>query len=368
MADWEVGCEAALAPTEAVAVKDRRARGIGIRSRFDPDPGERVDELPSHLGSPRPHFPLLCRARQPNDATLKQWGERARQLIEARMPESPAMLVHGLPIRTAEDFAAFCAGMGWPAVGDHGVSERKEYGKNVWGASDDVPVPAYALYFVWILSDAWWQPDFCLAPHNEQAYLPPNGTPTYPRKLFFCCLHPAASGGETPISLNQEVHDSIHPDLLSRFEEHGVCYRQLLPSGSTDSIMVQNLGGEQSWQKLFGTESRSEAEVQCKERGLEWTWREDGALEVTSATMPATCNGCWFNQAHNPYSFSEVLFGDGTRVTEQEMEHINLVLWNCTVAFRWSPGDVLCLDNERAMHSRMSYDPPRQVVCAFSAC
>jgi alpha-ketoglutarate-dependent taurine dioxygenase len=43
----------------------------------------------------------------------------------------------------------------------------------------------------------------------------------------------------------------------------------------------------------------------------------------------------------------------------------------CTYAHRWSVGDVLCCNNERAMHARTSFenDPagsPRKLVVAFS--
>ena len=55
----------------------------------------------------------------------------------------------------------------------HGVSERVQYAEHVFGASDDVP------------------DNFCLGPHNEQAYYGPDGDPTYPRRLLFCCLSAA---------------------------------------------------------------------------------------------------------------------------------------------------------------------------------
>ena len=45
--------------------------------------------------------------------------------------------------------------------------------------------------------------------HNEQAYLTPEAEPTYPRKIFFSCLQPAASGGQTPLVLNREFHAAL---------------------------------------------------------------------------------------------------------------------------------------------------------------
>ena len=45
--------------------------------------------------------------------------------------------------------------------------------------------------------------------HNEQAYLHQDADPSYPRKIFFCCLQPAASGGQTPILLNRDFHAAL---------------------------------------------------------------------------------------------------------------------------------------------------------------
>jgi hypothetical protein len=75
-------------------------------------------------------------------------------------------------------------------VDTHGVSQRPEYAEHVFGASDDVPA-THTLHM-----------------HNEQAYLRPDADPTYPRKIFFCCLNPPDSGGQTPLVLNHEFQAS----------------------------------------------------------------------------------------------------------------------------------------------------------------
>lgn len=340
----------APAPEPLPLIRERRSQGVGIKGRFELDPAGRDPALPETLQPPREGLPLLCRA-EASTASCAAWGAEARGLLDEKLRSNPVMLLSGLPIETSEDFSEFVGGMDYPTVARHGVSERKSYAKSVFGASDDVPITA------------------CLAPHNEQAYLSRDGKPTYPRKLFFCCLQPPGSGGETPVTLNADVHKALDPEVLKKFEEHGVKYRQKLINAPRDSPMELNLGGRQSWQKLLETEGKAEAEEACKVRELSFRWLEGDELEITSATLPATLQEAprtWFNQVNNPYSF-QPLYGDGSAVDESVMEHVNTTMWRQTVAFRWSKGDVLCLDNELALHSRTSFEPPRKIVCAFSA-
>ena len=70
-------------------------------------------------------------------------------------------------------------------------------------------------------------------------------TPSYPRKIFFCCLDVAPVGGETPFLLNAELTAKIDDDVLVRFAARGVRYKQVLPGGGRRGGMVENLGGEQ---------------------------------------------------------------------------------------------------------------------------
>jgi hypothetical protein len=73
-----------------------------------------------------------------------------------------------------------------------GASDREPRGERVFSASDDVP------------------PSHTLHPHNEQAYLAHDERPSYPRKLFFCCLEPpSGGGGQTPVLLNRELTTAL---------------------------------------------------------------------------------------------------------------------------------------------------------------
>ena len=56
----------------------------------------------------------------------------------------------------------------------------------------------------------------------------------------------------------------------------------------------------------------------------------------------------------------------GTPIEDEVLEGLNAAIWHSAVAFQWSAGDVLCLDNELAQHGRMSFEGPRELVVAFS--
>ncbi|MHC5721645.1 MAG: TauD/TfdA family dioxygenase, partial [Nostoc sp.] len=63
-------------------------------------------------------------------------------------------------------------------------------------------------------------------PHNEHAY-----SPTFPLKIFFFCMSPAAQGGETPIGSCRKVFERIHPTIRDRFIEKQVMYMRNFGDG-----------------------------------------------------------------------------------------------------------------------------------------
>jgi hypothetical protein len=248
--------------------------------------------------------------------------------------------------------------LSYPPMYTHGASERKKEAEMVFGASDDVP------------------PEHTLHPHNEQAYLGVDEAPSYPRKIFFCCLRPATKGGETPVVCNRAVTEAMQaerPELWARLKAHGVKYVQTLKCGDPNDPMVENLGGEQTWQKLFATTSKAEVERACVDRGYELQWQSDDSVVLSStrqATVPESAGGrdIWFNQASNVFSFVPC-YGDGGPLEDDTLEYLNAVFWRMSVGFQWAAGDVLVCDNEMAMHARTSFEvssPPRKIVVGFS--
>lgn len=211
----------AKAPRTAPLVRNRDSGGIGNATRFVQDSAERQAThgstnaaLPERVRPPTANLPLLVRPCDAAHGDAAAWGRAARVLLDEQLDSVGAVLLHGLPIRSPVDFAAFVDGMGYPAMDTMGASNRERKADQVFGASDDVPR------------------DFTLHPHNEQAYLAPDETPSYPRKIFFCCLRVAPVGGETPFVINSELTQRIAPAHLERFMRCGVRYRQTLQSGA----------------------------------------------------------------------------------------------------------------------------------------
>ena len=89
------------------------------------------------------------------------------------------------------------------------------------------------------------------------------------------------------------------------------------------------------------------------------------------ATIAGDADGerLFWNQASNVFSFVPC-WGDGEALDDDTLEALNAAMWRSAVAFEWSKGDVLCCDNERVLHARMSFEhgaEPRKLCVGFSA-
>ena len=393
-------------PSEPVVLRERHSTGIGHASRLIADPAERSNpHLPTTISPPRDGFPLLARPQDGDGAaSLEEWAAAARPVIDAELRAHGCILFRGMPVTSADDFSAFLAALNYPTMDTHGVSQRPEYAENVFGASDDVP-PSHSLHM-----------------HNEQAYIRPDAQPSYPRKLFFCCLSEPESGGQTPLVLNREFHAMLG-DLAARFQEKGgVRYTRYLPDlraleeqqstgvydflgpagvrtsqeSAIEALRAEKPEGEaaiaardaalreaeerawterrgNSWQARLEAETHEEAEAACVEEGQQFEWQPDGGLIMYTETPgflptdPETEGEglVWFSQASNFEAFTPT-FGDGDPITDAEVEEMHSAMWRCAVAFDWRRGDVLVLDNERCMHGRTSFTGPRGLATGFA--
>jgi hypothetical protein len=59
-------------------------------------------------------------------------------------------------------------------------------------------------------------------------------------------------------------------------------------------------------------------------------------------------------------------YGDGSPISNREMDLVRDAIWKNLVFFRWREGDVLAIDNLAVGHGRMPYKGPRQVVVAWA--
>ena len=112
----------------------------------------------------------------------------------------------------------------------------------------------------------------------------------------------------------------------------------------------------------------AEAEAECAAQGMKWEWQEDGSLTMFNTTdgfLDGDDEPVWFSQASNFEPFTPS-FGDGSEIPAEQVERMHAAMWRCAVAFDWERGDVLCLDNERCMHGRLSWEGPRTMLSSFA--
>lgn len=210
--------------------------------------------------------------------------------------------------------------------------------------------------------------------HNENSHCE-----SWPLKIYFLCLTPAAGGGETPVADCRAVYRGLDPRIVERFERKGVLY-------------VRNFGRLGfSWRQVFKTGDRSEVEAYCRNAGMEFEWRDADRLRIryvreASALHPVTRERVWFNHAtffnqgnldsrmreELLAEFSEdelpydTFYGDGTPIEPSVIDELREAYRRHTVAFPWEAGDLLMADNMLVAHGRHPFLGRRQVLVGMA--
>lgn len=286
----------------------------------------------------------------------------ARSDIDALLYEHGAILFKGFQIDTVEAFAACTADM--PASGAnyiYGNSPRTKLTASVYTSTE-------------------YPPELPISLHNELSY-----SHTWPSRLSFCCITPAAQGGSTTIADARAMLEALSPRTLKLFEERGVTYVRNLHAGS---------GVGKSWQSTFETEDRSLVEAYCNSGGIEFAWNDSGELRLiqrrpATAVHPVTGAKVWFNQVDqfhpstNPPEVYEAIqeiygdqpfdmpqygcFGDGSPIPDEVLREVRAAADSLTVAFPWEQGDMMMIDNMLTMHGRSPFSGARRILVAMSS-
>ena len=286
---------------------------------------------------------------------LADWARTTALSIEAKLLEHGALLFRGFPVEKPQAFERFAR-----AVCRELYSENGEHPRET--VSGQVYTPVF------------YPPDQHLLWHNENSF-----NETWPTKILFGCMKPAARGGETPIVDSRKVYELIDPKIRERFEKHGVMYSRNYSKG---------IGLD--WQTVFQTKNKADVELYCRANGFAFEWKADGGFRtrcVRIATLrhPQTDELSWFNQAQHWHisclnaevrhsvetMFKEedwprnCYYGDGSPIEDSVMNEILEVYRSLEVCFPWHAGDVILLDNILTAHARNSFEGERRMLVAM---
>lgn len=289
-----------------------------------------------------------------------RWSSAVREGLEKELRRAGAVLLRRCRVASPEDFEAFLAGTG-ASLADYAGGNSPRTRLTDGGVYTSTEYPR----------------ELEISLHNELSY-----ASRWPATLYFACLDPADSGGETTLADGRRVLERIDAAVRRRFERRGVRYVRNLHPG---------LGVGRSWQATFETGDPAIANERCRDRGLEFQWKGDGGLRVSQRgpgvqRHPHTGEAVWFNQAEQwhvssldaeterflRHTFDEedlpqhAFFGDGSPIPREELEHVRTVLHESAVPVALARGDVLLLDNHLVLHGRRPFTGDRLVLVAMS--
>lgn len=210
--------------------------------------------------------------------------------------------------------------------------------------------------------------------HNENSY-----QTSWPSHLVLHCVRAATEGGETVITDGRRLTAALPPTILDRFDRLGWRYVR----NFHDHIGLP-------WEEVFQTRDREVVEEHCARERIQCEWH--GASLRLVATRPAfrrhpvTGEKLWFNHAafFHPHSLpirtrrallnlfepeslpSNSFYGDGTAISDSDIEAIVDAYLACSESLRWQAGDLLVLDNMLAAHGRQPFVGDRMVLVAMA--
>lgn len=283
------------------------------------------------------------------------WAESNREFIDSRLLAHGAVLFRGFAVDSVPEFERFAAVLCPELFGEYGDLPRDEVSGKVYSST---PYPA----------------DQPILFHNESSHLN-----RWPMKIWFSCVIPARSGGETPIVDCRQVYEQLDPAVRERFREKKLMY-------------VRNYveGLDVSWSNFFQTDDRGKVEAYCRNAGVDLEWKDGNGLktrQIAPAVVrhPQTGEMVFFNQIQLHHASClepavresllslmgpedlprNVFYGDGTPIEDSVVSEIRALYDGIAVKFLWKAGDILMVNNMLVAHSRSPFEGPRKIVVAM---
>ncbi len=287
---------------------------------------------------------------------LAVWLADNREMVQAYLYKHGALLLRGFELNSKEDFERVFDSVSTARMNYmEGATPRKELGDRIYTSTSFPSEQRIAL-------------------HNELSYVV-----TWPMRICFCCLRPADDGGETPVADTRHVLQHIDREILNEFEKRGW-------------MLVRNFreGLSLPWQTAFRVSKKEDLEDYCRSARINCEWLAEGGLRTKQirpavTRHPKTDEPVWFNhiafwhvsslesstrdllleefgEDALPYN---TYYGDGERIEEAVIQHLQQAYDRETVLFSWRAGDVLLLDNMLSAHGRQPFKGHRTVLVAM---
>lgn len=308
---------------------------------------------------PQQPLPLVVEShhKRPLVTVFSNNGYTLKSLLLEHLGNTGGVLFRNFSVASPLEFKRFAADFGKPLSSyEFGSTPRSKVFSGVYSSTE---YPAHQ----------------SIPLHNEQSY-----TRQWPDWIWFHCMKPSLTGGETPIAdsriVFQRIPRAIHEEFIKR-----------------ELLYVRNYSSalDVPWQQVFNTDDRDQVERYCVQQGIDWVWKPDGELRTKqrcqAATQhPKTGEWVWFNQAHLFHISAvdaglrstlinavgeinlprNVYFGDGSPIPDEMLNVVRAVYSQTSVAFSWQAGDVLMLDNHLVAHGRNPFTGDRKVIVAMA--
>jgi Taurine catabolism dioxygenase TauD, TfdA family len=316
--------------------------------------------LPGQQHYEEASFPTLVENRTAGTTldTVVSWLATSGPEVAAHAERCGAVLLRGFPVASADDFDRFIAAFDLPNF---------PYDDSL---SNAVRINRTARVFT--ANEA--PPDVAIPLHHEMAQ-----TPLYPAKLFFFCEKAAESGGATPICRSDVLWEQLShrcPAFARACATKGLRYANIMPS---EDDFGSGIG--RSWQSTLKAQTRELAEARLQKMSYDWEWLDDGCLRAVTPILPAVRDlpdgrRVFFNQMiaatrgwkdkRNDPSRS-LAFGDGSPLDPEAVAVLAELGEALAFDLPWQTGDVVLIDNYRAMHGRRTFTGTRKVLASLVA-
>lgn len=187
---------------------------------------------------------------------------------------------------------------------------------------------------------------FAVPFHGEMFY-----TKHRPTILWFYCVSPPQSGGETTVCDGVALLQRLSPETRELFARQDIVY-------------IRHYDTE-SWHGIYQTEDLERVAAVCAERDTALSFDESDGSITTEFHCPATTRTLYTGetafvnnilsvvaQEAAGHTHSLVRFADGSRIPEAVIEEIRTISDELTLAVDWKTHDLIMVDNSRLMHGR----------------